>query len=126
MAKHCQLLCRLTGADSFKIMPAKRVFALGVGHVRRRTMEIGSKSELLADPRETEYVHLSTLEWKVLVALKRELTADELELAAARPPSNSGPTAPPKLPSHSTNSSALAPNSTLGASSDVSPPSSST
>ena len=31
MAKHCELLCAKTGAESFKLMPAKRVFALGSG-----------------------------------------------------------------------------------------------
>nr|MDQ2732007.1 Lrp/AsnC family transcriptional regulator [Armatimonadota bacterium] len=28
---HCALLARRTGADHFKVMPAKRIFALGVG-----------------------------------------------------------------------------------------------
>src|SRR4051794_31273747 len=31
--KHCALLARLTGADHFRVMPAHRIFALGVGHV---------------------------------------------------------------------------------------------
>src|SRR6476659_2027821 len=35
MQKHCEFLCGKTGATSFKLMPAKRLFALGVGHVRR-------------------------------------------------------------------------------------------
>src|SRR5688500_11991428 len=45
MQKHCELLCAKSGATSFKMMPAKRLFALGVGHVRRRGMEPGSKSD---------------------------------------------------------------------------------
>src|SRR6478672_10860639 len=40
--RHCQALCKQTGALSFRIMPAKKVFALGVGHVRRRAIEPGS------------------------------------------------------------------------------------
>src|SRR5689334_1998009 len=48
MTRHAELLVRRTGATSFKLMPAKRLFALGVGHVRRRGMEPGSKSEELA------------------------------------------------------------------------------
>jgi hypothetical protein len=34
-------------------MPAKRLFALGVGHVRRRGMEPGSKSETLGEVLDT-------------------------------------------------------------------------
>ena len=80
MESHCGLLCKLTGAESFKLMPAKRVFALGVGHVRRRGMEPGSKSDELAEPRDTEYVHLSPEEWRVLTAPRRWcLSPDEIE-----------------------------------------------
>jgi hypothetical protein len=84
MEKHCRLLCRVTGAESFKLMPAKRVFALGVGHVRRRGMEPGSKSEALAEPHDTEYVHLTEGEWRVLTALKREFEPGEVGRAAGR------------------------------------------
>src|SRR5689334_23236334 len=84
MTRHAELLVRRTGATSFKLMPAKRLFALGVGHVRRRGMEPGSKSEELAEPHDTEYVHLLDHEWKVLTALKREFAAEEMTRAAAR------------------------------------------
>ena len=33
--KHCALVAERVGADAFRVMPAKRLFALGVGHVRR-------------------------------------------------------------------------------------------
>jgi hypothetical protein len=78
MAKHCRHLCARTGADEFKFMPAKRLFALGVGHVRRRGMEPGSKSAELAEVIETGIVELSENEWKVLIALKREMEPEEL------------------------------------------------
>ena len=48
LAKHAEFLRQKTGADSFLLMPAKRLFALGVGHVRRRKMVPGSRSEALA------------------------------------------------------------------------------
>jgi hypothetical protein len=86
MQSHCELLAQLTGAEAFKIMPAKRVFALGVGHVRRRGMEIGSKADTLAEPHDTKYVQLSPLEWRVLVALKQEWSVEELEASAKRAP----------------------------------------
>ncbi|HEX7418926.1 MAG TPA: Lrp/AsnC family transcriptional regulator [Thermoanaerobaculia bacterium] len=76
--KHCALLARLTGAEHFRIMPAKRIFALGVGHVRRKGMEPGSKSEELAVVKDTTKAELSELEWRVLTALKRELGPEEV------------------------------------------------
>jgi DNA-binding Lrp family transcriptional regulator len=75
---HCDLLLKLTGATSYRLMPAKRLFALGVGHVRRRGMEPGSKSDDLAVVTDTEIVQLNELDWRVLVALKREFAPDEL------------------------------------------------
>ena len=86
MEKHCELLSRLTGATAFKLMPAKRVFALGVGHVRRRGMEPGSKSDDLAKPHDTQFVQLTDAQWHALTALKREFEPAELELAITRPP----------------------------------------
>ena len=76
--KHCALLTRLTGAEHFRVMPAKRIFALGVGHVRRKGMEPGSKSDELAVVKDTEKVKLSDLEWLVMTALKRELAVEEV------------------------------------------------
>ncbi|HEX7154703.1 MAG TPA: Lrp/AsnC family transcriptional regulator [Thermoanaerobaculia bacterium] len=75
---HCTILARLTGAEHFRVMPAKRIFALGVGHVRRKGMEPGSKSEELAEVKDTAKVELSDLEWQVLTAVKRELEPDEV------------------------------------------------
>jgi hypothetical protein len=78
LQKHCKQLCVFTGAERFKIMPAKRLFALGVGHVRRRGMEPGSKSDELAEVQTTDIVQLSELEWRVLMALKREFSPAEI------------------------------------------------
>jgi DNA-binding Lrp family transcriptional regulator len=76
--KHCAALARLTGAGHFRVMPANRIFALGVGHVRRKGMEPGSKSEELAVVKDTAKVVLTDLEWQVLTALKRELEPEEV------------------------------------------------
>ena len=86
MAGHCEVLMRHTGATHFKLMPAKGIFALGVGHVRRKTIEPGDKSDALAQMIKVGVVHLNDLEWSVLLALKRELTLDEIRpgLWAAR------------------------------------------
>jgi DNA-binding Lrp family transcriptional regulator len=78
MAKHCQYLADHLGATSFRLMPAKRLFALGVGHVRRRGMEPGSKADVPADVLNTNIVELSDLDWQVLVPLKREFEPDEI------------------------------------------------
>src|SRR4051812_44220178 len=76
--KHCALLAQMTGAEHFRVMPAKRIFALGVGHVRRKGMEPGSKSDELAVVKDTTKAELSEQEWRVLTALKRELEPDEV------------------------------------------------
>ena len=78
MQAHCEFLAREIGADAFRIMPAKRLFALGVGHVRRRGMEPGSKTDEPGAVLDTNIVILSDLDWKVLTALKRELAVDEI------------------------------------------------
>ena len=76
--KHCELLMQKTGAVAFRAMPAKRLFALGVGHVRRKGMEPGSKSDELAEVTDTQIAELSDLDWKVLVELKREFEPEEI------------------------------------------------
>lgn len=78
MQRHCEFLAARVGAESFRIMPAKRLFALGVGHVRRRGVEPGARSEDPGRVLDTNIVELSSLEWRVLTALKRELTVDEI------------------------------------------------
>lgn len=86
MVKHAEFLLTQTGAEHFRLMPAKRLFALGVGHIRRRGLAPGSRSESLAEVTDVNVVQLSELEWRVLTALKREFTPDEVvpELWTAR------------------------------------------
>ncbi len=78
MDKHCSWLAEKIGAKSFRLMPAKKLFALGVGHVRRRGMEPGSRSDAPAEAHDTAVIELSDLDWKVLVPLKREFEPHEL------------------------------------------------
>ncbi len=78
MQRHCELLAKRIGAAAFRIMPARRLFALGVGHVRRRGMEPGSCTDEPGQVIDTNIVELSDLEWRVLGPLKREFEADEL------------------------------------------------
>ncbi len=78
MDKHCRYLCRQTGAEGFKLLPAKKLFALGVGHVRRQGTEPGSRTDEPARVLDTEVVSLTDHEWRVLTALKREFTPEEI------------------------------------------------
>jgi nitroreductase len=78
MQRHCEFLAGAVGAETFRIMPAKRLFALGVGHMRRRGMEHGSRSEEPGRVLDMNIVELSVLEWRVLTSLKREFTVDEI------------------------------------------------
>jgi DNA-binding Lrp family transcriptional regulator len=75
---HCRLLMSLTGAEAYRLMPAKGIFALGVGHVRRKTIEPGDKSEGSARMLKTGVVHLTDHEWRVLMTLKREFAPEEI------------------------------------------------
>jgi len=76
--QHCAYLARQTGAERYRLMPAKCLFVLGVGHVRRRGMEPGSRSDAPAEVTTVQLVELNELEWRVLTALKREFAPDEL------------------------------------------------
>jgi DNA-binding Lrp family transcriptional regulator len=78
MDRHCDFLAARIGATAYRIMPAKKLFALGVGHLRRRGMEPGSKSEAKGRVLDTNIVALSDLDWRVLTALKREFEVDEI------------------------------------------------
>ncbi len=78
MKKHCDFLASKIGAEAFRVMPAKRLFALGVGHVRRKGMEPGSRSDEPGAVLDTNIVELSELEWRVLGPLKREFTPAEI------------------------------------------------
>jgi DNA-binding Lrp family transcriptional regulator len=76
--EHGNVLKRLLKADEFLLMPANGVFALGVGHIRRRSIEPGDKSDEPATMMTTTPVELDQEEWAVLLALKEELTLDEI------------------------------------------------
>lgn len=86
MDAHCEHLMEATGAEGYKLLPAKRLFALGVGHVRRRTLEPGARTDEPGRVLDTKIVDLTDREWRVLVALKRDFAPEELveETWAAR------------------------------------------
>ncbi len=75
---HAAFLRERVGAQAYRLMPAERLFALGVGHIRRRGLEPGSRADVLADVLDTHIVELSARDWQVLVALKREFAPHEL------------------------------------------------
>jgi DNA-binding Lrp family transcriptional regulator len=76
--EHCRLLAGKVGAERFRIMPAKGIFTLGVGHVRRKTIEPGSRADASARMIEVRAVQLGEREWRVLLALKREFAPEEI------------------------------------------------
>jgi DNA-binding Lrp family transcriptional regulator len=77
--QHCELLADRVGADHFRLMPAKGIFTLGVGHVRRKSVEPGSKADAPATMARVQVASLNELEWQVLVALKREFEPEEIQ-----------------------------------------------
>ena len=78
MEKHCNHLLKKVGAKHYRIMPAKKLFALGVGHVRRKDMLPGSRTEGPAKVTDVAVVQLTDHEWKVMEAVKREFRPEEL------------------------------------------------
>jgi DNA-binding Lrp family transcriptional regulator len=76
--RHCELVRELVAADAFRVMPALRLFTLGVGHVRRRGLAPGSRSEEPGKVIDTNVLELSPVEWRVLEPLKREFTIEEI------------------------------------------------
>lgn len=78
ITRHAEFLKQKVGASAYRLMPARCLFVLGVGHVRRRGIAIGSKSDALAEVIDTQIARLSDLDWRVLMALKREFEADEI------------------------------------------------
>jgi len=78
LVKHADFLASRIGAESYRLMPANRLFALGVGHIRRKGLAIGSKADVPAEVLDTQIVQLSDLDWQVLTALKREFEPEEI------------------------------------------------
>ena len=76
--RHADYLAAQTGAERYRLMPARCLFALGVGHIRRRGMAPGSKSDARAEVIDIEVAELSEREWRVLTALKREFAPEEI------------------------------------------------
>ena len=78
MEKHGNWLLNKIGGDHFRLMPAKRLFALGVGHVRRRGMPPGSRADQPAEAMEVAIADLNELEWRVMTAAKREVEPEAI------------------------------------------------
>jgi len=78
LVKHADFLAAKIEAESYRLMPANRLFALGVGHIRRKGIPIGSKADVPAEVLDTQIVQLSDLDWQVLTALKREFEPEEI------------------------------------------------
>ncbi len=78
--KHVAFLKDKIGAEAVRVMPAKAFFVLGVGHVRRRGLEPGDKTDGPADMTQNKVQTLTNDEWNALDVLKRELNEDEIGL----------------------------------------------
>jgi DNA-binding Lrp family transcriptional regulator len=78
LERHTKILLQEVGGEKVKIMPAKGIFTLGVGHVRRKTIPPGSRGDRPAQMIRTELVELNNLEWRVLSFLKKEFTIEEI------------------------------------------------
>ena len=77
--KHAAYLATRTGAERFRLMPATRLFRLGVGHTRRRGLPPGSRTDQPAAVLNPAIVPLDDRDWQVLRVLKREFTPAEIQ-----------------------------------------------
>jgi DNA-binding Lrp family transcriptional regulator len=78
LQRHCEYLLQRVGGEAFHAMPARRLFVLGVGHLRRRSIEPGAKAPEAAEAITTDVIELTPRQWTVLAALKREFEVDEI------------------------------------------------
>jgi hypothetical protein len=78
MDAHCAYLQAQVGAEAYKLLPARKLFALGVGHVRRRTIAPGDRTPEPGRVLDTRVIDLDDREWRVLMALKREFTPADI------------------------------------------------
>ncbi|MGI8430942.1 MAG: Lrp/AsnC family transcriptional regulator, partial [Chthoniobacterales bacterium] len=78
LQRHGEILTGIVGADHFRLMPAKGIFTLGVGHVRRKNVESGSRAPEPATMIKVQPAQLSEREWTILTALKREFAPEEI------------------------------------------------
>lgn len=78
LEKHAALLAQMIGASAYRLMRARALFALGVGHTRRRGLEPGARADALAEVQYPVVTELSEREWRVLMELKRELAVAEV------------------------------------------------
>jgi len=78
LRRHCEYLKSRIDAEDYHAMPARRLFVLGVGHLRRRQLEPGSRSAHSAEALTTDVVRLAPGQWAVLDALKRDFQPDEI------------------------------------------------
>lgn len=78
LEKHCDYLRETIGAEKYRIMPALRAFVLGVGHMRRKKLEVGEKADKPAMDMSPAIVELDARDWQVLVALKRDFKPEEI------------------------------------------------
>lgn len=78
LEEHALTLQKLVGARTFHLMPAKGIFTLGVGHMRRRKLSPSAKQDEPATMVTTNQVDLSELEWRVLLAIREEFSLEEI------------------------------------------------
>ncbi len=78
LQRHGEILSGIVGAEHFRLMPAKGIFTLGVGHVRRKSVAPGEKAEQPATMIVVQPASLSEKEWTVLTAMKREFAPEEI------------------------------------------------
>lgn len=78
MLKHCEFVKEQIGAAACRILPARGLFTIGDGGTRPDGIQPGSRTEEPGRVIDADTIELGDLDWRVLTALKREFTVDEI------------------------------------------------
>lgn len=76
--RHVRAVGERIGAEDWLVMRGRKEFLLGVGHVRRRGLEVDAMAAEAVKGREIQVESLSEREWGVVAALKRDLRVEEI------------------------------------------------
>ncbi|MFZ5807000.1 MAG: Lrp/AsnC family transcriptional regulator [Verrucomicrobiota bacterium] len=76
---HADFLKKRIGAKQYFLLPARGIFVLSVGHIRRANMALDSKSPHPVRMQMPKKIRLSRREWKILEIIQREFQPEEIQ-----------------------------------------------
>jgi len=78
LKEHCEAWRDRVSATAFRLLPARGIFSLGVGHLRRRSVAAGALLPALRPMKRVELVRLTDAERRVVAAVTPEISLEEI------------------------------------------------